>query len=59
MTQEATSEALTRRPLPTPRDDGHRTSPWLGAPKVRELWEYREVLYYLIWRDIKVKYRQP
>src|SRR6185437_8664222 len=24
----------------------------------RELWEYREVLYYLIWRDIKVKYRQ-
>jgi lipopolysaccharide transport system permease protein len=23
-----------------------------------ELWEYREVLYYLIWRDIKVRYRQ-
>jgi lipopolysaccharide transport system permease protein len=26
--------------------------------KVGELWEYREVLYYLIWRDIKVRYRQ-
>ena len=26
--------------------------------KLRELWEYREVLYYLIWRDMKVKYRQ-
>jgi lipopolysaccharide transport system permease protein len=25
---------------------------------LRELWEYREVLYYLIWRDIKVRYRQ-
>ncbi len=26
--------------------------------KLPELWEYREVLYYLIWRDIKVRYRQ-
>jgi len=23
-----------------------------------DLWEYREVLYFLIWRDIKVRYRQ-
>jgi lipopolysaccharide transport system permease protein len=26
--------------------------------KLSELWEYREVLYFLIWRDIKVRYRQ-
>ncbi len=26
--------------------------------KLVELWEYREVLYFLIWRDIKVRYRQ-
>jgi lipopolysaccharide transport system permease protein len=26
--------------------------------KLRELWEYRAVLYFLIWRDIKVRYRQ-
>jgi lipopolysaccharide transport system permease protein len=26
--------------------------------KASELWEYREVLYFLIWRDIKVRYRQ-
>lgn len=26
--------------------------------KIGELWEYREVLYYLVWRDIKVRYRQ-
>jgi lipopolysaccharide transport system permease protein len=24
----------------------------------RELWDYRELLYFLIWRDIKVKYKQ-
>jgi|ERR1019366_995821 lipopolysaccharide transport system permease protein len=22
------------------------------------LWEYRELLYFLVWRDIKVKYKQ-
>jgi lipopolysaccharide transport system permease protein len=24
----------------------------------RELWEYRELLYFLVWRDIKVRYKQ-
>jgi len=27
-------------------------------PKLRELWEYRELLYFFAWRDIKVRYRQ-
>lgn len=26
--------------------------------KIRELWEYRELLYFLVWRDIKVRYKQ-
>jgi homopolymeric O-antigen transport system permease protein len=26
--------------------------------KFKELWEYHELLYFLIWRDIKVKYKQ-
>jgi lipopolysaccharide transport system permease protein len=26
--------------------------------RLGELWEYRAVLYFLIWRDIKVRYRQ-
>jgi len=26
--------------------------------QLRELWEYRELLYFLIWRDIKVRYKQ-
>jgi len=24
----------------------------------RELWEYKELLYFLIWRDVKVRYKQ-
>ena len=24
----------------------------------KELWDYRELLYFLIWRDVKVKYKQ-
>ena len=27
-------------------------------PKFRELWEYRELLFFFAWRDIKVRYRQ-
>lgn len=30
---------------------------WLSFD-VRELWEYRELLYFFIWRDIKVRYKQ-
>jgi lipopolysaccharide transport system permease protein len=26
--------------------------------QVRELWTYRELLYFLVWRDIKVRYKQ-
>ena len=28
------------------------------ALDLRDLWEYRELLYFLIWRDIKVRYKQ-
>ncbi|MEW6188200.1 MAG: ABC transporter permease [Thermodesulfobacteriota bacterium] len=30
---------------------------WVSL-KLRELWSYRELLYFLIWRDIKVRYKQ-
>lgn len=26
--------------------------------KLADLWEYRELLYFLVWRDIKVRYKQ-
>lgn len=28
------------------------------ALRLRDLWEYRELLYFLTWRDIKVRYKQ-
>ena len=30
---------------------------WISL-KLYELWEYRELLYFLIWRDVKVRYKQ-
>jgi len=30
---------------------------WLNL-RLREAWEYRELLYFFIWRDIKVRYKQ-
>jgi lipopolysaccharide transport system permease protein len=30
---------------------------WI-ALRLRSLWEYRELLYFLVWRDIKVRYKQ-
>src|SRR5215203_986146 len=38
----------------------HRISPSRGWVSLRldELWQYRELLYFLTWRDIKVRYKQ-
>jgi len=30
---------------------------WISL-KLKELWEYRELLYFMVWRDIKVRYKQ-
>jgi lipopolysaccharide transport system permease protein len=35
-----------------------RPSAGWTALRLRELWEYRELLYFLTWRDIKVRYKQ-
>jgi lipopolysaccharide transport system permease protein len=29
-----------------------------GIPDLRELWRYRELVYFMIWRDVKVRYKQ-
>lgn len=38
----------------------HRIEPSRGwvSLRLRELWEYRGLLYFLTWRDIKVRYKQ-
>lgn len=30
---------------------------WISV-RLRELWVYRELLYFLVWRDVKVRYKQ-
>jgi lipopolysaccharide transport system permease protein len=30
---------------------------WVSL-QLKELWDYRELLYFLVWRDIKVRYKQ-
>lgn len=30
---------------------------WVSL-RIKELWEYRELLYFLVWRDVKVRYKQ-
>lgn len=32
-------------------------SSWVPL-NLRELWEYREILYFFVWRDVKVRYKQ-
>lgn len=32
-------------------------SRWSGT-NLHELWQYRELLYYLVWRDVKLRYKQ-
>ena len=29
-----------------------------SALNVKELWDFRELLYFLVWRDVKVRYKQ-
>jgi lipopolysaccharide transport system permease protein len=41
----------------SPRTVISNASGWSGL-RLRELWDYRELLYFLVWRDLKVRYRQ-
>jgi homopolymeric O-antigen transport system permease protein len=50
-------ELESSRPSQEPLVVIERTSAWAGV-NLRELWTYRELLYFLIWRDVKVRYKQ-
>ena len=44
-------------PSALPRTRRQPSKGWV-PPNLRELWEYRELLFFFAWRDIKVRYRQ-
>jgi lipopolysaccharide transport system permease protein len=54
---EPTSQPVTTRETPLPHLRIQPSKGWVSL-KLHELWEYRELLYFLTWRDIKVRYKQ-
>jgi lipopolysaccharide transport system permease protein len=60
--EESKPLAVITAPAPVPdsttlviRIEAPRAWPSL---KLRELWDYRELIYFFVWRDIKVRYKQ-
>jgi lipopolysaccharide transport system permease protein len=59
--QIGSPDVVSRQPPPT--HEGQQevifgaTRGW-SSINLRELWQYRELLYFLVWRDIKVRYKQ-
>jgi len=50
----------TTRVFDVPMRRQHIIKPSRGLPSLDlgTLWEYRELLYFLVWRDVKVRYKQ-
>ena len=53
--ESSLEQIKTKEPLSVLRIEPSRG--WV-AIRLQELWEYRELLYFLAWRDIKVRYKQ-
>jgi lipopolysaccharide transport system permease protein len=59
------TESMTAAPASLPEDERDaepvtviRPSHGWRAVNLSEVWAYRELLYFLVWRDIKVRYKQ-
>jgi lipopolysaccharide transport system permease protein len=55
--QPATAASLALRVDDVPVLRIEPSKGWVSL-KLSEVWEYRELLYFLVWRDIKVRYKQ-
>ena len=54
ITEDVKTEAHRRHAATVVIQPSHGWS----ALGLREMWHYRELLYFMIWRDIKVRYKQ-
>lgn len=50
-------ESTLTIPSDLPRTRRQPSTGW-ARPRFRELWKFRELLYFFAWRDIKVRYKQ-
>ena len=60
MTSLTSSSAVTPLPSPVHAPPTVIISPpqgWLDL-RIADVWEYRELLYFFVWRDMKVRYKQ-
>jgi lipopolysaccharide transport system permease protein len=60
MASVTSSSAVTPLPLPVPDPPTVIIKPprgWLDL-RLADVWEYRELLYFFVWRDMKVRYKQ-
>ena len=56
--QSVASENSARLELPASPAIRIRANNRLEAIDLRELWAHRELVYFLVWRDLKVRYKQ-
>lgn len=54
----ATETPAAAAPFLDERETVIRPSRGWASLDLAELWEYRQLLYYLVWRDVKIKYKQ-
>lgn len=56
--RQRTVPASDRRDAPALQPVRIQASRGWPSLKLEELWEYRELIYFLTWRDVKVRYKQ-
>jgi lipopolysaccharide transport system permease protein len=54
---QTTTDMSARGAIPLPETIIEPPPSWT-RPRLRVFWEYRQLLYFFIWRDVKVRYKQ-
>ena len=54
---QTTTDMGARGAIPLPETIIEPPPSWT-RPRLRVFWEYRQLLYFFIWRDVKVRYKQ-
>jgi lipopolysaccharide transport system permease protein len=52
------TKLATSPPIPSPHRIVIEPARGWSALGLRDMWEYRDLLYFMVWRDIKARYRQ-